>query len=57
MMKGDKVTFAPFDINLEYADFAFQSALKQPKALDWLRSRDLKTRTLMAELMNVKPAF
>ena len=49
---GDQVTFAPLDINLEYADFAFKAALRQPRAaIEWLRTRDLKTRSLMTDMM------
>ena len=45
------VTFAPWDVNMNYADFGFKAALRQPQSLDWWRSRDLKVRTRMTELM------
>ena len=53
--KDTKVTFAPLDTNLDYADFAFRMVLKQRGSaydlLKWLEERDLHTRGRMCNLM------
>ena len=53
--KGVKVIFAPLDVNLDYADHALRTALKnatsQYGTLKWLEERDLHTRGLMCNYM------
>ena len=53
--KDTKVTFAPLDVNLDYADFAFRSTIQQPGTAwtlrQWLEERDLHTRGLMCNYM------
>ena len=53
--KDSKVTFAPLDVNLDYADFAFRSTIQQPGTAwalrQWLEERDLHTRGLMCNYM------
>ena len=53
--KGVKVIFAPLDINMDYADHALRTALKnatgQHSTLKWLEERDLHTRGLMCNYM------
>ena len=53
--EGKKVIFAPLDINLDYADFAFRMTLKQQgnahAMLKWLLDRDQYTRGLMCNYM------
>ena len=51
MDKGTKVTFAPLDTNMDYADMAFRMALKQNlgswDTLKWIEERDRHCRGLM----------
>ena len=51
MEKGTKVTFAPLDTNLDYADMAFRMALKQNlgswDTLKWIEERDRHCRGLV----------
>jgi hypothetical protein len=53
--KDSKVIFAPLDVNLDYADFAFRSTIMQPGNAwvlrGWLEERDLHTRGLMCNYM------
>jgi len=53
--KGVKIIFAPLDVNLDYADHALRTALKnttsQYGALRWLEERDMHTRGLMCNHM------
>ena len=53
--KGVKVIFAPLDVNMDYADHALRTALKnatgQYGTLKWLEERDLHTRGLMCNYM------
>ena len=53
--KDTKVTFAPLDVNLDYADFAFRSTIQQPGTAwtlrQWLEERDLHTRGLVQLLI------
>jgi len=53
--KDTKVIFAPLDVNLDYADFAFRSTIMQPGTAwvlrQWLEERDLHTRGLMCNYM------
>ena len=53
--KDTKVTFAPLDVNLDYADFAFRSTIQQPGIAwtlrQWLEERDLHTRGLMCNYL------
>ena len=53
--KGVKVIFAPLDVNLDYADHALRTALKnatgQYGTLKWLEEKDLHTRGLMCNYM------
>ena len=53
--KGVKVTFAPLDVNLDYADHAFRMALRQRGTawgtFKWLEERDHHTRGLMCNYM------
>ena len=49
--KDSKVIFAPLDVNLDYADFAFRSTTMQPGTAwvlrHWLEERGLHTRGFM----------
>ena len=53
--EGRKVIFALLDLNLDYADFALRSALKQEHRLGynfrWLLDRDEYTRGIMVNYM------
>jgi len=53
--EGKKTIFAPLDVNLDYADFALRSALKQEHRLGynlrWLLDRDEYTRGIMINYM------
>ena len=55
LCEGKKVIFAPLDVNLDYADFALRSALKQEHRLGynlrWLLDRDEYTRGIMVNYM------
>ena len=46
--KDCKVIFAPLDVNMDYADFAFRTTMRQPgdawTLKNWLEERDLHTR-------------
>ena len=53
--KDCKVIFAPLDVNMDYADFAFRTTMRQPgdawTLKNWLEERDLHTRGLMVNYM------
>ena len=53
--QDSKVTFAPLDVNFDYAGFAFRSTIMQPGTAwvlrHWLEERDLHTRGLMCNYM------
>jgi hypothetical protein len=51
--KGTKVVFAPLDVNMDYADHAFRSALKMGQwgTVKWLHERDEHTRGRMCTYM------
>ena len=52
---GKKVTFAPLDKNVDYADHAIRQATaregSQGQMVDWLRERDVHTRGLVVNFM------
>ena len=54
---GSQVTFAPLEVNLNYADQALRKAFAVPASaavqLGWLESRDLRTRGKMVEMLRL----
>jgi len=52
---GDKVVYAPLDVNMTYADRCLQLTLDRQlrpwEAVEWLREKDLHTRAIMVSKM------